>query len=149
MLTDLIALAETGSPNEALHRRTIIDDSTMIRHGIPVGHRSAVFRYGSPFEQKSKHIGIYYFFVRVTQEEVVRIEIPEWIGNNPAAVDELHATILKDSVGLGYSISLLTAHHAVVINLSLGQELNLRAWATYTSHGGQYYLPAKLRAKSV
>lgn len=147
LLADLIALSEAGSPRQAMKARYLVEDSTLIRHGIPVGHRSAVFRYGTPFDEKAKYTGIYFFYIRVTKEEVVRIELPEWIGKDPAKIDEIHATVMKDSIGLGYSLTLLSAHHAVVITLSLGQELNLRAWSTYIANGGRNYLPAKLLAK--
>lgn len=149
LLSNLIALSETASHQQSSTVRLDVDDSRMIRHGIPIGSRSAVFRYGNPFRQQDdpEEIAIFFFFIRVNEFEVARVEVPEWIGKSPEKVNEVHATILNDSYGSGYSFSLLSAHHAALVSLGLGRELNMKALNIYSQHGGKFYWPAKLLSK--
>jgi hypothetical protein len=89
------------------------------------------------------------FYLKISEEEVVRVEIPAWIANNPDSVDMVHASILKDSYGLDYPFHLFQAHDQCKIPSSVAQAIQNEAISQYVARTGHYpYLSAKERLKN-
>jgi hypothetical protein len=144
-MADLIALHEAPDPEELSAGKTAIDDTTLMRFGLQKGQRSAVFQV-HPWQNEQK-TPIFLFFLKTTADEVIRVEVPEWIGQDTDQIDRVQASILKDCAGLGYPISLISAHEAVSVPLEIGKDLNLQGVVAYQQHGGRFYLSAKTLSK--
>lgn len=148
LLFNLINLSEgdLDLPRE----RLIVEDALLMRYGLQIGQRSALFLHGSqrnqPFEQQQA--AIYFFFLKVDQEEVARVEVPEWIARSPALLDQLQASLLTDSQSLGYPAALLQAHEGVSIPYKVGRQLQQLAYQTFIDHQGYFCLSAKQRLKA-
>jgi hypothetical protein len=83
------------------------------------GERSSVF-YASEntLSEYYEDHRIMFFYINVN-DEIARIEIPEWIGKNKERLELLHSLILDQcSKGRGYPISLMEAHEQAVITNS-------------------------------
>lgn len=133
LLAALIRLADAEDPAAYAPNPRDIRDLVLVRYGIGVGQRTALFRHGSPRNQAylSMGTGIYFFFLRLTEREVVRVEVPEWVACSREAVDLVHSSILHDSQMIGYPYCLAQAHHLVTISLDLASNLQERADRAY------------------
>lgn len=89
------------------------------------GERSAIFRRHSRSgdfvnaddRYASRGHGLRFFYVRIQGGEVARVELPEWVAADGAAVDLLHAAVLDQaSRGGGYPVVLQEAHEQAVID---------------------------------
>jgi hypothetical protein len=47
-----------------------------------------------------------FFFLRVNELEIARVEVPAWLAEDPLAVDSIRATVLADSRMTVYSYTL-------------------------------------------
>jgi hypothetical protein len=147
LLLNLISLAE-NAPGILKEYRTV-DDTVLMRYGLAIGQRSAIFLHGSrrnlPMEKAGA--GVYFFFVKINHDEVARVELPVWIAQDPIRLDQVHASVLEDSKMLGYPYALIYAHYQIVIPLALGQELNRLAMRAYLEHRGYHHVSAKGQLK--
>jgi hypothetical protein len=87
---------------------------------LPVGSRSARFIYTSPLNNDFEVAGhqVQYFYLNPgPEDQIVRVEIPGWVGEQPALLDQLHAALLHEcrSTG-GFPYVLVRAHELAVIN---------------------------------
>jgi len=126
-----------------------VNDTILTCAGLKPGQRSAIFTYaGSRNQIFHKHgIEICFFFVRIRDKDIVRVEIPNWIAQNTDSVNVIHASILKDSEALGYSYVLAKAHQEVTISLEIANNLHELATREFRARGGNVYGSAKMRAK--
>ena len=83
------------------------------------GERSSVFYTGeNTLSEYYQNHRIMFFYINVNNE-IARIEIPEWIGKNNKRLELLHSLILDQCTkGKGYPISLMEAHEQAVITNS-------------------------------
>ncbi len=127
-----------------------IPDRLMLAEaGIASGERTGAWR--SLWKTSHEHYGshaVHFFYIDM-RAEIARVEIPEWVANDPVALDRLHAVLLAQGrVGDdGYPRVLIEAHHCAVVNASdrrmfqslLDQALQGRGYSALSS--------AKERAK--
>ena len=61
---------------------------------------------------------IHFFYLRVS-DEIARVEVPQWVAQNAALVDRVHA-IVYDQVlrGQGYPVALARAHEQAIVRAS-------------------------------
>jgi len=85
------------------------------------GERSALFGSTSHI-QRSYPPGseVYYFYLKVPSTtgpgEMGRVEMPQWVADDPELVDRIHATVLREcEKGDGYPLALSEAHERAVI----------------------------------
>ncbi len=149
LLVSLIGLAEKIQDREPALAN--ISDDVLMAYGLPAGDRSAVFKYAGPRNEICKRLGaeICFFFIHIKDRDVVRVEIPDWLVSAPEAIDRIHASILADSLTLGYPYVLAAAHQNVAIPFDVANALQRLAIETYIREGGYYYLSAKKRAKGI
>ncbi len=149
LLSNLLALAEGTQEEQALWAWQGISDAQWMGYHLQPGERSARFRHGSWRNQAflASHAAIYFFFLKVNDYETLRVDVPEWVAVDDAAVDAIHAAILQDSLALGYPYVLSCAHHHACISGDVAETLRSLGSRTWLEHHGCWYLPAKQRMK--
>ncbi len=93
-----------------------LQDADLFEAILDVGQRSSVFASGSKFVRQ--HYGEHQmcFFYLKLEEEVARIEIPQWIAQRDSLVDMVHALVLDQCRrGHGYPVALMEAHEKAVV----------------------------------
>lgn len=155
-----LVAAVTSSPRSCLISRlcslavdheVIFPDLALMSMILRPGSRSAIFLHGSPRNALfvEKQAGIYFFFLRINDKEIARVEIPEWVAADPAATDLVAGAILEDSSFTGYSYALSQAHHSVIIPAETARELQENTNACYYARTGTAPLmSAKDQAKN-
>jgi GNAT superfamily N-acetyltransferase len=93
-----------------------IQDRDLFRTLLGYGERSPIFISGSRFMQR--HYGehqIHFFYIRL-EEEVARVEIPQWVAENKESVNLAHALVFDQCRrGHGYPVALMEAHEKAVV----------------------------------
>jgi hypothetical protein len=96
-------------------------DRQLFAEVLPPGARSAPFSSTSHIQREYPEGNkICYFYVHIPsawgEGEIGRVEMPEWVADEPALLDRLHSVILSEcQKGDGYPMVLSEAHeHAVV-----------------------------------
>lgn len=146
LLINLIEIDQShGKPNSLRY----LDDWALIRRILNPGQRTAMFLHGSRRNRtmEDAETGISFFYLKINAQEIVRIEVPQWIAEDQFKVDVVHASILRDCLLLGYPYVLAMAHKQVAIPLAYGNELNQLALRIYRENGGHVRSSAKRRAK--
>ena len=133
LLARLVNLAEAETVEQGIQDGHDIADSVLMRRLLRPGERSALFLHGSPRNKvfQDHGAGVYFFFLRVNEQEIARVEIPAWLAEDPRLVDSIHASVLADARLTGYSYVLSQAHQHVTIPLDLGNMLHAKASACY------------------
>ncbi len=91
-------------------------DRDLFRALLGCGERSSVFVSGSRFVQK--HYGVHqvHFFYVKLDEEIARVEIPQWVADDDELVDLVHGLLLDQCRrGHGYPVALMEAHEKAVV----------------------------------
>jgi len=151
LLINLIRLADASNPSDMQHERKGVKDIHLMNYGLNPGQRSAVFRHGSPRNDRflERKAGICFFFLKITAHEIARIEIPEWVAIDTQVVNEVAASVLSDSQALqGYSYLLAQAHNQVVIRGDQAKALREFAEREFISKGGRIWYSAKTKFKN-
>lgn len=79
------------------------------------GQRSAVFRSQSSILSDYGDHRVRFCYVNVG-EEIARLEMPEWVADDPQTVDLLHGLVLEQCrKGRGYPLALQEAHEQAVV----------------------------------
>lgn len=97
---------------EALHDRELFRD-------LALGQRSARFAVTLSKDIGQYYVGhrIHFFFLRVDADEIARVEVPEWVVQDPAALDLVHAVVLDQSQrGQGYPVAIARAHEKAIVS---------------------------------
>jgi hypothetical protein len=83
---------------------------------LAAGERSALFI--SPSRIVKEHYGehrVYFYYLRV-EDEIARIEVPQWVAENPVLLDLSHSLIIDQCRrGRGYPVALSEAHEQAVV----------------------------------
>jgi hypothetical protein len=88
------------------------------------GERSATFGSTSHIQRAyPEGSAVCYFYLKVPSPagpgEMGRVEVPEWVAADPALLDRIHATVLREcEKGDGYPLALSEAHERAVIRAS-------------------------------
>jgi hypothetical protein len=96
-------------------------DRQLFAQTLPPGARSATFSSTSHIQRAYPEGNkICYFYVHIPSSwgrgEIGRVEMPEWVVDDPALLDRLHSVVLSEcQKGDGYPMILSEAHeHAVI-----------------------------------
>jgi hypothetical protein len=82
---------------------------------LKVGERSAIFNSRSSILKDYLDNKICFFYIKL-EDEVCRVEIPEWVAENRDSVDFVHAVVLRQcELGFGYPVALMEAHEQAVV----------------------------------
>jgi len=93
-----------------------INDRMLFGNLLEVGERSALFI--NPSEIVRKRYGphqVFFFYLRV-EDEIARVEVPEWVARRRDLIDLTHALTLDQCRrGQGYPVALSEAHEQAVV----------------------------------
>lgn len=98
-----------------------LTDRRLFERVIPLGERSAVFTSASRIQRAyGTSNRICYFYVHVPvgahASEIGRVEVPEWVADQPDLLDVIHAVVLSEcEKGNGYPMILSEAHERAVV----------------------------------
>ena len=121
-LIHLAQLAQDEISREALDHIPYLGltDLDLFLTLLPVGARSARFVLTSPLNRDFEAAGhqVQYFYLNPGSDgQIVRVEVPAWVGENNSMLNDLHAGLLQDcSTTGGFPYVLLRAHELAVIN---------------------------------
>ena len=92
-----------------------LTDRRLFAKLLKVGERSQVFGSASRILNKygAHRIGFFYLHVG---PEIVRVELPQWVGTDAALLDLVHAVAYDQAQkGMGYPVALAEAHQQAVV----------------------------------
>lgn len=92
-----------------------LTDRRLFAKLLKAGERSQVFGSASRILNKygAHRIGFFYLHVG---SEIVRIELPQWVGTDAALLDLVHAVAYDQAQkGMGYPVALAEAHQQAVV----------------------------------
>jgi len=122
-----------------------IQDRDLFDSFLKPGERSSLFINQSSVVRE--HYGIHriYFFYLKAGEEIARIEIPQWVANNPELLNLTHSLVLDQCQrGQGYPVALSEAHEQAVVTGTDRENF----WQLVESSLVDERLPASTSAKS-
>ena len=93
-----------------------VQDRELFSNLLGTGERSAVFISQSSIVRKryGQH-RVYFFYLRV-DDEIARVEIPQWVAMNESRLNLVHALVLDQCRrGQGYPVALSEAHEKAVV----------------------------------
>ncbi|MDO8687153.1 MAG: DNA double-strand break repair nuclease NurA [Dehalococcoidales bacterium] len=96
-----------------------VRDRDIFAHLLDQGERSALFISQSSVVRK--HYGehqVYFFYLRV-DDEIARVEIPQWVARDENRLNLAHSLILDQCRrGQGYPVALSEAHEQAVVTMA-------------------------------
>jgi hypothetical protein len=118
-------------PLEAINAETVRDlggfehlTDAMLFGDLAPGERSALFVHASPNNEisyKPRQHTIHFFYLntgRQSKDELLRVEVPEWVVHDRARLDLVHAALVEQArVGDGFPYVLMRAHELAVVSL--------------------------------
>ena len=122
-----------------------VRDRELFQDLLEEGERSALFISQSSIVQK--HYGAHrvYFFYLKTDEEVARVEIPQWAATDDSLLGLAHALILDQCQrGQGYPVVLSEAHEKAVVTAADREQF----WQLVESSLIEEHIPSISSAKS-
>jgi hypothetical protein len=129
---DLLSTISLIAWNVTENRFRELTDRDLMAAVLPTGHRSAVFRLRSPglHELQIHGHGVNFFYINSGgPESIARVEVPNWVAENPKSLELVHACLLKECEAAGgYPYSLIRAHELALISES--ERSALDQWLT-------------------
>ncbi len=93
-----------------------VNDRALFGILLEPGERSALFINPSDIVRKRYGVHTVYFFYLRLDDEIARVEIPEWVARNPELVNMTHALVVDQCRrGHGYPVTLSEAHEKAVV----------------------------------
>lgn len=100
-----------------------VQDRALFSNLLRPGERSALFISGSSIVEKryGAH-GIYFFYLRM-DDEIARVEVPQWVAMDESLLGLVHALVLDQCRrGQGYPVALSEAHEQAVVTTADKEE---------------------------
>lgn len=148
----LAGLPKEEISDEALraHPFQRLNDGMLFSRLLSAGQRSARFGIISPINQDFSLAGhgIQFFYLNSGyRDQIARIEIPDWVGENDALMQLVHAGIVEECRTTGMPYVLARAHELAVVSQSDRQTLERALQAFLMEQGLQVEISQKERAK--
>ena len=122
-----------------------VQDRELFSNLLGQGERSAVFFSQSSIVQKRYGVHQVYFFYLKVDDEVARVEIPQWVAVDEGLLSLTHALVLDQCQrGQGYPVALSEAHEKAVVTGSDRENF----WQLVESSLVEERLPSLSSAKS-
>ena len=122
-----------------------VQDRELFINLLGQGERSALFISQSSIVQKryGEH-RVYFFYLRL-DDEIARVEIPQWVAKDEGLLNLTHSLILDQCQrGLGYPVALSEAHEKAVVTTADREEF----WQLVESLMVEEKMPTPTSAKS-
>ena len=92
-----------------------IQDRDLFDSLLISGQRSALFKSRSKIIQRYGPHKVYFFYLKL-EEEIARVELPEWSAINPGKLNLIHTLLIEQcKKGQGYPVALSEAHEQAVV----------------------------------
>jgi hypothetical protein len=125
-----------------------LTDRALMRQHLAEGQRSARFIPISPlntvFADEGQEVQAFYL---KTADDVARVEIPSWVGEDPTALAQVHAGVIEQCRVTGIPYVLVRAHELAVVRPPDRQALDQLVAAALTRHGLLPEISQKSRTK--
>ncbi len=122
-----------------------VRDRELFYNILGQGERSALFISQSSVVRK--HYGehwIYFFYIRV-DDEIARVEVPQWVARDEDLLNLTHSLVLDQCRrGQGYPVALSEAHEQAVVTMADRENF----WALVESSLVEEHLPSPSSGKS-
>ncbi len=122
-----------------------VQDRELFSSLLDKGERSALFI--SPSKVVERHYGkhqVYFFYLRL-DDEIARVEIPQWVATDESRLNLVHALVLDQCRrGQGYPVALSEAHEKAVVTGADREQL----WRLVESSLVDEHMPTPTSAKS-
>ncbi len=122
-----------------------VRDRELFSNLLSQGERSALFI--SPSKIVREHYGahqVYFFYLRV-DDEIARVEIPQWVATDEGLLDLVHTLVFDQCQrGQGYPVALSEAHEKAVVTTADKEQF----WQLVESSLIEEHLPTTGSAKS-
>jgi hypothetical protein len=111
---DLCAIVDGSRPCGSMDG---IQDQMLFSNFLEPGQRSALFFSQSSAVEKYYRDNRVYFFYLQLEDEIARVEFPEWVVTTPGLLDLTHCLVLDQCrKGQGYPVALSEAHEKAVVS---------------------------------
>jgi len=121
-----------------------INDRLLFEQVLNTGERSCLFINPSLIMKRYDRHRVYFFYLKV-DEEIARVEVPEWVARQPERVDLVHALVLDQCRrGQGYPVALSEAHEQAVVTGADREEF----WALVEGYFTEGRMPMVFSGKS-
>jgi hypothetical protein len=118
--TDLLALLSLIGWKQPYNRFRGLADRDLYSSLLPLHHRSALFRQRSPqiAPMDAANQAVYFFYLNPGEmNQIVRVEVPEWVAHHPHLIDVVHAGVVQECQGAdGYPYTLIRAHELATVS---------------------------------
>ena len=128
LVVRLLEVAKAGdadlSEMRSYHPFKGVTDVELYRDLLSTGERSAIFgiqsRSSKPYQGE---VGLHFFYLNVGRDEhpyLARVEIPAWVAEDPARLDNLHAVLVSQCRMIGaraYPYLLHRAHETALVSM--------------------------------
>lgn len=92
-----------------------VNNRMLFGEWLSVGERSALFVNPSSILKRYGKHQVYFFYLRV-EDEIARVEIPQWVAERPDLLELTHALVLDQCArGQGYPVALSESHEQAVV----------------------------------
>jgi hypothetical protein len=127
-----------------------LSDAHLVGRGLQRWERSGLFRVRSNVHDPYYGAHRVYFFLLDTGDEIARVEVPEWVARDQAAIGQLHAVLVDQcQKGFGYPAVLARADDRAVISLGDRDVLDTLVQQELARQGVVARPSAKLSRKQV
>jgi len=121
-----------------------INDRLLFEQVLNAGERSCLFINPSLIMKRYGINRVYFFYLKV-DEEIARVEVPEWVARQPGLVNLAHALVLDQCRrGQGYPVALSEAHEQAVVTGAERKEF----WTLVEGYFTEDRLPVVFSGKS-
>lgn len=146
-VVNLARLAEARGYENYLPATTGVRDRDLFGYLLANYARSPLFISGSANNHLLSEMRacVLFFYLRIDRQ-ILRVEVPEWVAQDEDALNILHASLVKESLALGFPYCLAKAHQQVVIDMPTADAIYSRAEIAYHSAGG---IPTGFSAKNL
>jgi GNAT superfamily N-acetyltransferase len=122
-----------------------LQDRELFASLLESGERSALFiSQSSVVEKRYGEHTVYFFYLRV-DDEIARVEIPQWVARNKDLVDLTHRLVLDQCQrGQGYPVALSEAHEQAVVTTADRENF----WQLVEANLVEEHLPTPTSGKS-
>ena len=122
-----------------------VQDSELFSSLLSQGERSALFiSQSSVVRKRYEEHWVYFFYLRL-DEEIARVEIPQWVARDESLLNLTHSLVLDQCQrGHGYPVALSEAHEQAVVTMADRENF----WQLVDSSLVEEHLPTPSSGKS-
>ena len=121
-----------------------VQDRELFSSLLSPGERSALFISPSKIQKRYGDHRVYFCYLRV-DDEIARIEMPQWVATDESLLNLVHTLVLDQCQrGQGYPVALSEAHEQAVVTNADKETF----WQLVESSAAEEHLPSLSSAKS-